>query len=177
MENLGHTVEGWRKEFQSVKESQRAEHRWFMLLLRAQETAWTRLDGAPVEARLTAEADVVNKGSAVRLLAEVRNASDREQTVSYPFFQDFLIHLYRDGKPLKYPGPFKSMAPPMPIVLPPGRIVRVSAVLAPETYAELSQAGAFTAQWAYSSTGLGTARTAVTWAGTLPVMKVSWRAR
>jgi hypothetical protein len=177
VERLGQSLGGWKEELQSVKEGRRADRRWFMLLLRAQETAWTGHEGVPVEARLTVEADVVNKGSPVRLLAEVRNVSDREQTVSRPFFYDFSIRVSHDGKPIKYLGPFKSMAPPPPVVLPPGRIVRASLALSPDFYAELSQAGAFSAEWVYSSRGLGTARTAVTWSGSLPAVKVSWRAR
>lgn len=159
---------------QRALEDNRREHAsWFSLLLRAQESAWVGAEGAPVQARLTAEADEVRAGDSVRLLAELRNASDREQKVTDLFFHEFTIAVTRDGTVLKYAGPQKAMPGPKTVVLPPGRIIRSTLDLTPGHYA-LDQPGTYRVAWAYASRADSGP---VTWSGTLPGVEASWKAR
>jgi hypothetical protein len=144
--------------------------------MRAQESPWVGDADAPLQARLVAESDSVPASDPVRLLAEVRNATDHEVTVSAIFLYPWTMKLFRDGVEVKYAGPMISMPPPGPMVLPAGRIMRTGVDLTPMYYAELKQPGAFTAEWTYGSQSNSNA-TPMTWTGALPLAKTTWRAR
>ncbi len=171
---LEQTLAEQRESYYSMAERLREDNGWFSLLMRAQESVWNGSGNAPVQARLVAESDVTRVSEPVRLLAEVRNASNQDQTVSGIFIQSFSIKLYHNGMEAKYVGPWPSMPPPSPVVLPAGRIMRATISLAPADYPELKQPGVFTAEWSYSSESHAPG---ITWAGILPPIKTVWRSR
>jgi hypothetical protein len=175
MSQMERTLAEQRATIQFISDAREDDNRWFALLLRADESPWVSAEGAPVEVRLTAEADIVSRGGAVRLLVELRNASDREQTVGPPRSYPSPFKLSHNGAEAKYSGPSKLLsALPEPVVLPPGRIERGRVVLDPRNYAELNQPGVFAVEWEYMSTSHGGP---VTWEGSLPPVKVEWRSR
>jgi hypothetical protein len=162
-----------REHLRGLEDNQRDHARWFTLLLRAQESPWVRADGSPVQARLVAHADELPAGETVRLLAELRNTSDREQKVTGLFFHEFAVTVTRDGTPLKYTGPQKSMPGPGTVALPPGRIIRAALDLTPSHYA-IDQPGTYRVAWTYTSRADSGP---VTWSGQLPQAEASWKVR
>ncbi|HZN63906.1 MAG TPA: hypothetical protein VFB66_01305 [Tepidisphaeraceae bacterium] len=159
---------------QRAMEGNLSDHaRWFSLLPRAQESPWVGEEGSPVQARLAAHADELPAGEPVRLLAELRNAGDREQKVTGLFFHEFAVNVTRDGTPLKYTGPQKSMPGPGTVVLPSGRIIRAALDLTPAHYA-LDQPGTYRVTWTYTSRADSGP---VTWTGQLPAAEASWKVR
>ena len=165
---------GEQREADNVRdEARRQDNRSFALLLRAAESPWVGEEGVPVRCRLTVEADVLRPSEPVLLLAELRNASDREQTVAGMFVEPFTLTLAHDGREARYVGPQVSMPPPMPVTLPPGRIVRQTTTLGPGDFAELASSGSFAVEWTYVSEATNSQE--LTWTGRLPPAKAQWR--
>ncbi len=151
----------------------RDDHRLRWLALRAQESPWSGVAGSPIQARLVASFDEAPVSEPIRLLAEIRNVSDQDQTVSGLLLYYTTIRLSHNGTPAKYLGPAAAIAPGRLPTLPPGRIARSYLVITPQDFAELGQPGEFTVEWSYVS-GYGDQH--LTWTGQLPVVKANWHA-
>lgn len=147
--------------------------RLLWLMLRAQESPWQSTPGSPIEARVVASFDEAPVSVPVGLLAQIRNASDKDQTVSGLLFHPLTLRLYHDGIACRYLGPAKSMAPGKLPHLPPGRVATASLTITPQDFAEIGQPGEFVAEWSYVS-GYGDSR--LTWKGELPAVRVRWSA-
>ncbi len=172
LSELENIVVGQRKTLDSLSNTDPEDTPKLMLMLRALESEWVGSHYSPLQARLTCEADVVPPRHPIRLLAEVRNSSNQQQTVSEMRLHAGSIKLYLGSNLLKYLGPWKSMQPPRPVTLAPGRIMRAWLVVDSGHYAELNSPGQFSVEWAYGS--IADAGT-VTWFGSLPPLHVSWK--
>jgi len=162
-----------KTSLESMIQSTRENERKNGMILHAQEFAWTGGLDSPLQGRLVSGAEVVRVGDPVHLLVEIRNVSDRTQTVSGLRFAPFLIQVYRDSEIIKYHGPQPRIAPPIPVTLPPGWIIRSSMVLTTRAFPELAQPGQYTVEWTYTSP---TPDGKTTWSGELP-LSVSWEAK
>ncbi len=151
LSRMEETVSHLREVAAAAARAERDAMRGPWMMLRAQESPWQRVADAPIEARLTASFDEAPVSEPVHLLAEIRNAGDRDQTVSGLLLHPVTIRLYHNGRAARYLGPAITIAPGRLPTLPPGRIARASLVITPQDFAELGQPGEFVVEWSYVS--------------------------
>ena len=157
-----------------MMDTRRQDNRNFSLWLHVQEHPWFGRADAPIQARIATEAELMKPSQPFRVMAEIRNASDRDQTVAALLLIPATVKLYCDGALLQDVGPRASVFQTSPLItLKPNEVAHAVLTLTPDAYKELAAPGNFELQWSYTSrTADGT-----TWAGELPPVKATWRSQ
>jgi hypothetical protein len=117
----------------------------------ASETAWTTSADGQLQVKLTTERDVSKAGQPMTLHFAARNNHSQPLTIDSPMLAVFDIDLSLNGQQVRYHGPVPNPAPPRPVTIQPGGVVRFQSQLTSEHFPELASPGVFEVKYMYQS--------------------------